>query len=134
MPRAQGRNPIMVGVDPDPGRRAAHARAAAEGDRRRRSLLPVLAQNVPTPGYRPTGGWLSWEEWSEALHAMGNGVPKDAAVFAGSRHPQIPVSGLPAVGPLGRSLCERHVRASACTDRALTVHRHGARLQPRATA
>lgn len=98
MAHAQGRSPIVVGLDPDPGRRAALAWAADEADRRRLPLLLVLAQNMPTPGYRPTGGRPSWEEWNEALHATGDSVLKEAVAFVESRHPQIPVSGLLAEG------------------------------------
>ncbi|MEV0692954.1 universal stress protein [Streptomyces sp. NPDC050388] len=98
MTHAQGRNPIVVGVDPDPGRRAALAWAADEADRRRLPLLLVLAQNVPIPGHRPTGGRPSWEEWNEALHATGDSVLKEAVAFVESRYPQLPVSGLLAEG------------------------------------
>lgn len=98
MTRTEGRPPIVVGVDPDPGKRAALAWAADEADRRRLPLLLVLAQNVPTPGYRPTGGRPSWEEWNEALHATGNRVLREAVAFVESRHPQVQVSGLLAEG------------------------------------
>ncbi|MBV7697363.1 universal stress protein [Streptomyces sp. TRM70350] len=98
MTHATGRKPIVVGVDPDPDRRAALAWAVDEAARRRLPLLLVLAQNVPTPGYRPTGGRPSWEEWNEALHATGDRVLKEAVAFAESRHPQVTLSGLLAEG------------------------------------
>ncbi|MFR9798189.1 universal stress protein [Streptomyces sp. MS06] len=98
MNHAQGPEPIVVGIDPDPARRTALAWAADEAARRRRPLRVVLAQNVPTPGYRPTGGRPSWEEWNEALHATGNGVLAEAVAFAESRYPRLPVSGLLAEG------------------------------------
>ncbi|MFC9915328.1 universal stress protein [Streptomyces sp. NPDC127197] len=98
MTHAQGRKPIVAGVDPDPGKRTALAWAADEANRRRLPLLLVLAQNVPTPGYRPTGGRPSWEEWNEALHATGDRVLKAAVAFVESRHPQVRVTGLLAEG------------------------------------
>ncbi|MFI7296431.1 universal stress protein [Streptomyces sp. NPDC050121] len=98
MTHAQGRKSIVAGVDPDPGKRTALAWAADEADRRRLPLLLVLAQNVPTPGYRPTGGRPSWEERNEALHAMGDRVLEEAVAFVESRHPRVRVSGLLAEG------------------------------------
>lgn len=98
MTDAQGRKPIVAGVDPDPGRRMVLAWAADEAHRRRLPLLLVLAQNVPTPGYRPTGGRPSWERWNEALHATGDRVLKEAVAFVESRHPQMLVTGLLAEG------------------------------------
>ncbi len=98
MTPTEGRTPIVVGIDPDPGKRMALAWAADAADRRRLPLLLVLAQNVPTPGYRPTGGRPSWEEWNEALHATGNRALKEAVAFVEARHPQVRVSGLLAEG------------------------------------
>ncbi|MDX3240904.1 universal stress protein [Streptomyces sp. ME18-1-4] len=98
MTHAEGRKPIVAGIDPDPGKRAALAWAADEADRRHLPLLLVLAQNVPTPGYRPAGGRPSWEEWNEALHATGDRVLKEAVAFVESRHPRVRVSGLLAEG------------------------------------
>jgi nucleotide-binding universal stress UspA family protein len=97
MTRTEG-TPIVAGIDPDPGKRTALAWAADEADRRHLPLLLVLAQNVPTPGYRPAGGLPSWEEWNKALHASGERVLKEAVAFVESRHPQVPVSGLLAEG------------------------------------
>ena len=94
----QERKPIVAGVDPDPGKRTALAWAADAADRRRLPLLLVLAQNVPTAGYRPTNGRPSWEEWNEALHATGDRALKEAVAFVESRHPRVRVSGLLAEG------------------------------------
>ncbi|MBV7700986.1 universal stress protein [Streptomyces sp. TRM70350] len=98
MTHAEGRKPIVAGVDPDPGKRTALAWAADEAARRRLPLLLVLAQNMPTPGYRPTGGRPSWEEWNEALHATGDRALRDAVAFVESRLPRVRVSGLLAEG------------------------------------
>ncbi|MEU5925810.1 universal stress protein [Streptomyces antimycoticus] len=95
---AHGDEPIVVGLDPDPGRRTALGWGADEADRRRLPLLLVLAQNVPTPGYRPAGGRPSWEEWNESLHTTGDRMLKEAVAFVESRHPQVRVSGLLAEG------------------------------------
>ncbi|WP_324789506.1 universal stress protein [Streptomyces sp. H51] len=98
MTHAPGREPIVAGLDPDPGRRVALAWAADEAARRHLPLLVVLAQNVPTPGYRPAGGLPSWEEWNTALHATGDRALHEAVAFAESRHPQLRVTGLLAEG------------------------------------
>lgn len=98
MTRTGGPPPIVVGIDPDPGKRTALAWAADAADRRRLPLLLVLAQNVPTPGYRPTGGLPTWEEWNEALHATGDRLLNEAVEFVESRHPRVRVSGLLAEG------------------------------------
>ncbi|MFF5585223.1 universal stress protein [Streptomyces hygroscopicus] len=94
MTHTEGHAPIVVGLDPDPGKRMALAWAADAADRRRLPLLLVLAQNLPTPGYRPTGGRPSWEEWNKALHATGDRLLKDVVAFVESRHPRVRVSGL----------------------------------------
>jgi nucleotide-binding universal stress UspA family protein len=88
----------VVGVDPDPAQRGALAWAADAADRRRLPLLLVLAQNLPTPGYRPAGGRPSWEEWNESLHATGDRAMRDAVAFVESRYPRVRVSGLLAEG------------------------------------
>ncbi|MGR3938863.1 universal stress protein [Streptomyces sp. BRA346] len=98
MTRTEGRPPIVVGIDPDPGKRMALAWAADAADRRHLPLLLVLAQNVPTPGYRPTGGRPSWEEWNEALHVTGDRLLKEAVAYVESLHPRVQVSGLLAEG------------------------------------
>ncbi|MGW6390979.1 universal stress protein [Streptomyces sp. NPDC055103] len=108
-----GRPPIVVGLDPDPGRRTALAWAADEAGRRHLPLLLVLAQNVPTPGYRPLGGVPTWEEWNEALHATGNRVLKAAVAFVESRHPRVRVSGLLAEGHPAWVLREQAQNATA---------------------
>ncbi|MCK8437231.1 universal stress protein [Streptomyces sp. D2-8] len=112
MTHTRAGNPIVAGVDPDPGRRMALAWAADEADRRRLPLLLVLAQNVPTRGYRPTGGRPSWEEWNEALHATGDRVLKEAVAFVESRHPRVRVSGLLAEGHPAWVLREQAQRAT----------------------
>ncbi|MBC2905795.1 universal stress protein [Streptomyces cupreus] len=98
MTHAQGRKPIVAGVDPDSGKRMVLGWAADEAHRRGLPLLLVLAQNVPTPGYRPTGGRPSWVEWNEALHATGDRLLKEAVAFVESRHAHVSVSGLLAEG------------------------------------
>ncbi|MFF4908188.1 universal stress protein [Streptomyces sp. NPDC001260] len=98
MALTDGPGPIVVGIDPDPGRRAALAWAADEADRRNLPLLLALAQNVPTPGYRPTHGRPSWEEWNQALHATGERALTEAVAFVRSRHPRVAVSELLAEG------------------------------------
>ncbi|MEU1799450.1 universal stress protein [Streptomyces sp. NPDC019937] len=98
MARTAGPPPIVVGIDPDPDKRMALAWAADAADRRRLPLLLVLAQNVPTPGYRPTGGRPSWEEWNEALHATGDRLLNEAVAYVETRHPRVRVSGLLAEG------------------------------------
>ncbi len=98
MAQTRGRAPIVVGVDPDPDRRAALAWAADEADRRRLPLKLVLAQYLPSPGYRPTGGRPSWEEWDAALHESGERVLRESVAMVESRHPGMPVSGLLAEG------------------------------------
>lgn len=98
MTHAPERKPIVVGLDPDPGRRVALDWAADDADRRRLPLLLVLAQNVPTPGYRPTGGRPSWEKWNEALHATGDRALSEAVMFVRSRHPHVQVDALLAEG------------------------------------
>ncbi|MFI6494435.1 universal stress protein [Streptomyces sp. NPDC050564] len=90
----EGRRPIVVGVDPDPHERMALAWAADEAARRRLPLLLVHAQGVPTPGYRPTGGRPSWEEWNDTLHVAGDSALKEAVAFVESRHSKVRVSGV----------------------------------------
>ncbi|MER6100226.1 universal stress protein [Streptomyces sp. NPDC001728] len=113
MTHEEGGPPIVVGLDPDPGRRTALAWAADEADRRHLPLLLVLAQNVPTPGYRPLGGVPTWEEWNEALHESGNRVLKAAVTFVESRHPRVRVSGLLAEGHPAWVLREQAQNATA---------------------
>ncbi|MGC5241840.1 universal stress protein [Streptomyces albogriseolus] len=98
MAGADGRRPIVVGVDPDPSKRLALAWAADEADRRRLPLRLVHAQGVPTGGYRSGETRPSWEEWNQALHELGDQVLKEAVAFVRSRHPDVEVSTLLAEG------------------------------------
>lgn len=112
MAQTPGRAPIVVGLDPDPDRRAALVWAADEADRRRLPLVLVLAQYLPSPGYRPTGGRPSWEEWDAALHESGERVVRDSVAVVESRHPDVPVSGLLAEGhPVW--VLQQHARGAA---------------------
>lgn len=111
MTRAQGRPPIAVGIDPDPGRRAALAWAADEADRRHLPLLLVLAQDMP-PGYRPSGGQPAWDRWREALRAAADHLLTEAVAFAGSRRPGVRVSAVLAEGHPEWVLHERAREAS----------------------
>ncbi|MEU0768470.1 universal stress protein [Streptomyces albogriseolus] len=98
MAGADGRRPIVVGVDPDPSKRLALAWAADEADRRRLPLRLVHAQGVPTGGYRSGETRPSWEEWNQALHELGDQVLEEAVAFVRSRHPEVEVSTLLAEG------------------------------------
>lgn len=97
MTRAEGRPPVVVGVDPDPGRRAALAWAADEADRRHLPLLLVLAMEVP-PGYRPATGQPAWDRWQEGLRAAGDHLLEEAVAFVASRRPAARVSAVLAEG------------------------------------
>ncbi|MET8946879.1 universal stress protein [Streptomyces sp. NPDC004542] len=98
MSRPAERRRIVVGVDPDPGRRAALAWAADEAARRRLPLRPVHVEGVPTRGYRGREVPPSWEEWNEALHKAGKQVLEEAAAFVAARHPQVEVDAVLAEG------------------------------------
>ncbi|MFG2028725.1 universal stress protein [Streptomyces sp. NPDC048825] len=98
MTGADGRRPIVVGVDPDPSKRLALAWAADEADRRGLQLRLVHAQGVPTGGYRSGEVRPSWEEWNRALHGLGDQVLKEAVAFVDSRRPAVEVSTLLAEG------------------------------------
>ena len=98
MAGADGRRPIVVGVDPDPSKRLALAWAAYEADRRHLPLRLVHAQGVPTGGYRSGEARPSWEEWHRALHGLGDQVLKEAVAFVESRRPAVEVSTLLAEG------------------------------------
>ncbi|WP_431989936.1 universal stress protein [Streptomyces albogriseolus] len=98
MAGADGRRPIVVGVDPAPLKRLALAWAADEADRRHLPLRLVHAQGVPTGGYRSGETRPSWEEWNQALHELGDQVLKEAVAFVRSRHPEVEVSTLLAEG------------------------------------
>ncbi|MDW4911634.1 universal stress protein, partial [Streptomyces sp. ADMS] len=81
MSSAHGREPIVVGVDPDPSKRLALAWAADEADRRGLPVRLVHAQGVPTGGYRTGEALPSWEEWNRTLHEAGAEVLKEAVAF-----------------------------------------------------
>ncbi|MFF4713199.1 universal stress protein [Streptomyces eurythermus] len=98
MAGADGRRPIVVGVDPDPSKRLALVWAADEADRRHLPLRLVHAQGVPTGGYRSGEARPSWEEWNRALHGLGDQVLKEAVAFVESRRPAVEVSTLLAEG------------------------------------
>ncbi|MXM64650.1 universal stress protein [Streptomyces sp. HUCO-GS316] len=98
MTGADGRRPIVVGVDPDPSRRLALGWGADEADRRGVPLRLVHAQGLPTGGYRSGEVRPSWEEWNEALHGGGGQVLKEAVAFVESRRPTLEVSTLLAEG------------------------------------
>ncbi|WP_431996327.1 universal stress protein [Streptomyces fungicidicus] len=96
--RADGRGPVVVGVDPDPGRLAALAWAADEADRRRLPLTLVHTQGGPVPGYRLEGSPPSWEKWRDDLHTAGDEVLERAVAFVESRRPGVDVSAVLAEG------------------------------------
>ncbi|MBA2806900.1 universal stress protein [Streptomyces sp. KM273126] len=98
MTGADGRRPIVVGVDPDPSKRLALAWAADEADRRGLPLRLVHAQGTPTRGYRSGEARSSWEGWNRALHDLGDQVLKEAVAFVESRQPTVEMSTLLAEG------------------------------------
>ncbi|MET9153457.1 universal stress protein [Streptomyces griseoflavus] len=98
MSGADGRRPIVVGVDPDPSKRLALSWAADEADRRGLPLRLVHAQGTPTGGYRSGEVRPSWEEWNRTLHGLGDQVLEDAVSFVRSRWPALELSTLLAEG------------------------------------
>ncbi|MEU1473904.1 universal stress protein [Streptomyces sp. NPDC005760] len=98
MSSAHGREPIVVGVDPDPSKRLALAWAADEADRRGLPVRLVHAQGVPTGGYRTGEALPSWEEWNRTLHEAGAEVLKQAVAFVESRRPTVEVSTMLSEG------------------------------------
>lgn len=98
MAGADGRRPIVVGVDPDASKRLALAWAADEADRRGLPLRLVHAQGVPTRGYRSREVRPSWEEWNQALHGAGDQILEEAVTFVESRRPEVELSTLLAEG------------------------------------
>ncbi|MFH9589615.1 universal stress protein [Streptomyces luteogriseus] len=98
MTGADGRRPIVVGVDLDPSKRLVLAWATDEADRRHLPLRLVHAQGVPTGGYRSGEVRPSWEEWNRALHGLGEQVLREAVAFVESRRPAVEVSTLLAEG------------------------------------
>ncbi|MCX5336734.1 universal stress protein [Streptomyces sp. NBC_00140] len=93
-----GREPVVVGVDPDPSKRLALAWAADEAERRGLPVRLVHAQGVPTGGYRSGEVLPSWEEWNRTLHEAGAEVLKEAVAFVESRRPTVDVSTVLAEG------------------------------------
>lgn len=93
-----GREPIVVGVDPDPSKRLALAWAADEAERRGLPVRLVHAQGVPTSGYRTGEARPSWEEWNRALHEAGARTLEEAVAFVESRQPTVEVSTVLAEG------------------------------------
>ncbi|WP_327341497.1 universal stress protein [Streptomyces europaeiscabiei] len=98
MSGVHGREPIVVGVDPDPSKRLALAWAADEAERRGLPVRLVHAQGVPTGGYRSGETLPSWEEWNRTLHETGAEVLKEAVAFVESRRPTVEVSTVLAEG------------------------------------
>ncbi|MEU4874491.1 universal stress protein [Streptomyces sp. NPDC021608] len=98
MAGADGRRPVVVGVDPDPSKRLALDWAADEAGRRGAPLRLVHAQGVPTRGYRSGEVRPSWEEWNQALHGLGDQVLQDAVALVESRRPEVEVSAVLAEG------------------------------------
>ncbi|WP_328835160.1 universal stress protein [Streptomyces europaeiscabiei] len=98
MSGAHGREPIVVGVDPDPPKRLALAWAADEAERRGLPVRLVHAQGVPTGGYRSGETLPSWEQWNRTLHEAGAEVLKEAVAFVESRRPTVEVSTVLAEG------------------------------------
>ncbi|MFD9389489.1 universal stress protein [Streptomyces sp. NPDC060000] len=112
MSGADGRRPIVVGVDPDPSKRLALAWAADEAERRGLPVRLVHAQGVPTGGYRTGEARPSWEEWNRTLHEAGAEVLKGAVAFVESRRPAVDVSALLAEGEPAWVLREEAANAS----------------------
>ncbi|MER5601045.1 universal stress protein [Streptomyces sp. NPDC002265] len=92
MSGADGRRPIVVGVEPDTSKRLALAWAADEADRRALPLRLVHALGVPSGGYRPGEARPAWEQWSQVLRSAGERVLEDAVAFVESRRPAVEVS------------------------------------------
>ncbi|WP_405653519.1 universal stress protein [Streptomyces sp. NBC_00019] len=107
-----GREPVVVGVDPDPSKRLALAWAADEAERRGLPVRLVHAQGVPTGGYRSGEVLPSWEEWNRTLHEAGAEVLKEAVAFVESRRPTVDVSTVLAEGETAWVLREEARNAS----------------------
>jgi nucleotide-binding universal stress UspA family protein len=112
MSGTHGREPIVVGVDPDPSKRLALAWAADEADRRGLPVRLVHAQGVATGGYRSGEVLPSWEEWNRTLHEAGAEVLKEAVAFVESRRPAVEVSTVLAEGEPAWVLREEAQNAS----------------------
>ena len=99
MSGADGRRPIVVGVDPAPSKRLALAWAADdEADRRALPLRLVHVRGVLFGGYRSGEARPSWEQWSQTLQTVGERVLKKAVAFVESRWPAVEVSASLADG------------------------------------
>ncbi|WP_406369469.1 universal stress protein [Streptomyces sp. NBC_00647] len=98
MSGTHGREPIVVGVDPDTSKRLALAWAADEAERRGLPVRLVHAQGVPRGGYSSGEALPSWEEWNRTLHEAGAEVLKEAVAFVESRRPTVEVSTVLAEG------------------------------------
>lgn len=89
---ADGRRPIVVGVDPDPSKRLAIAWAADEADRRALPLRLVHARGALLGRYRSEESRPVREQWSQALETAGERVLREAVAFVESRQPSVEVS------------------------------------------
>jgi nucleotide-binding universal stress UspA family protein len=98
MTGADGRRPIVVGVDPDPSKRLAQAWAADEADRRGLPLRLVHVRGVLFGGYRQGEARPAWEQWSQALRTVGERALDEAIAFVESRRPAVEVSATLADG------------------------------------
>ncbi|MET9046498.1 universal stress protein [Streptomyces sp. NPDC004362] len=98
MTRPDDRRPIVVGVDPDPGKRVALAWAADEAAHRRVPLRLVHADTVPTTEFRRWELPHSWQVRDRVLQEAGRHVLEAAVAFAERRQPRVRVSGLLADG------------------------------------
>jgi nucleotide-binding universal stress UspA family protein len=98
MTGADGRRPIVVGVDPDPSKRLAQAWAADEADRRGLPLRLVHVRGVLFGGYRQGEARPAWEQWSQALRTVGERALDEAVAFVESRRPAVEVSATLADG------------------------------------
>ncbi|MFF9165205.1 universal stress protein [Streptomyces longwoodensis] len=95
---ADGRRPIVVGVDPDPSKRLAIAWAADEADRRALPLRLVHARGALLGRYRSEEARPAREQWSQALETAGERVLREAVAFVESRQPSVEVSASLADG------------------------------------
>ncbi|MEU5536190.1 universal stress protein [Streptomyces sp. NPDC020362] len=98
VPGPGARRPVVVGLEPDPGRRMALAWAADAAARRRLPLRTVHAEGVPTRGYRGREVPPSWEGWNDELHKAGRQVLDEAVDFVMARHPEVEVDAVLAEG------------------------------------
>ncbi|MFB8754409.1 universal stress protein [Streptomyces nigra] len=97
MSENDGLPPIVVGVDPDPSRRAALTWAADEADRRALPLRLIHARGMASGAFRPEGTPPAVEE-DEALESVGQRMIEEALAFVRSRWSSVEVSGSLAYG------------------------------------